>query len=101
MESPPSPLSPTSFPSHHQLQEHLLTRDRRLRLMPALVQDIDYIVERTYHLAPYLGPFWGLPNALATHIGFYTIIGTWRSTHVIFHLVKKAISFAQNDPKRI
>ena len=33
------------------------TRDRRLRLKPALVQDTDYMVEKTYHLAPYLAIF--------------------------------------------
>ena len=32
--------------------------DRRLHLKPALVQDIDYMVEKTYHdIAQYLGPF--------------------------------------------
>ena len=31
------------------------TRDRRLRPKPALVQDTDYMVEKTYQLAPYLG----------------------------------------------
>ena len=41
------------------------TRDRRLRLKPALIQDADYMVEKTYHIAPaYLGIF----NASVTHI---------------------------------
>ena len=39
------------------------TRDRRLRLKPALVQDTDYMVEKTYHI-------WGLFNASVTHICF-------------------------------
>ena len=33
------------------------TRDRQLRLKPALVQDTDYMVEKTYQLAPYVGAF--------------------------------------------
>ena len=33
------------------------TRDRRLCLKPALVQDTDFMVEKTYHIAPYLGAF--------------------------------------------
>ena len=32
------------------------TGDRRLRLKPALVQDTDYMVEKTYSFAPYLEP---------------------------------------------
>ena len=31
--------------------------DRRLRLKPALVQDTDYMVEKIYLIAPYLGAF--------------------------------------------
>ena len=33
----------------------LMTRYRQLRLTPA--KDTDYMVEKTYHLAPYLGAF--------------------------------------------
>ena len=33
------------------------TRDRRHRLKPALVQNTDYMVEKTFHLALYLGAF--------------------------------------------
>ena len=33
----------------------ILTRDRQLRLKPALVQDTDYMVEKTYQLAPCVG----------------------------------------------
>ena len=33
------------------------TREKRLRLKPALVQDTDYVVEKTYHLAQYFGAF--------------------------------------------
>ena len=25
---------------------------------PALIQDTEYMVEKTYHIAPYLGAFW-------------------------------------------
>ena len=35
-----------------------------------IVQDADYVVEKPYHLAPYLGPiYWGLFNASVTNIG--------------------------------
>ena len=37
---------------------------------PVLVQDTSYMVEKTYHIAPYLEHFWGLFNASVTHIGF-------------------------------
>ena len=46
-------LSPTS---HHADLDHEKTRERWLQLESALVQDTDYMVEKTYHLAPYLGP---------------------------------------------
>ena len=45
------------------------TRDRRLRLQPALAQDTDYMVEKTYQLAPYVST-WGLFNALVTNVWF-------------------------------
>ena len=34
-----------------------ITRDGGLHLKPALVQDTDYMVEKTSQLAPYVGPF--------------------------------------------
>ena len=42
------------------LYDHYLnvrTRERRLRLKPALVQDTDYMVEKTDQLAPYVAAF--------------------------------------------
>ena len=33
------------------------TRDTRLGLKPALVQDTDYMFEKTYHIAPLFGRF--------------------------------------------
>ena len=42
------------------------------------------------------GRFWGLFNASVTYIWFkrcfHTIVGTWRSIHVIFHLVKNHLA---------
>ena len=32
------------------------TRDGRFCMKPALIQDTDFMIEKTYHLAPYLGP---------------------------------------------
>ena len=34
-----------------------ITRDRRLRLKPALLRDTDYVVLKTHQLTPYLDPF--------------------------------------------
>ena len=47
------PADPTTPP----VMNRPLTRDRRLRLEPALVQDTDYMVDKTYQLAPYLDVF--------------------------------------------
>ena len=119
------------------------TRNRRLRLKPELVQDTDYMAEKTFHLRTIFGTFWGLFNASVTHIGFkgcfhipkfslkrgsenlqfsmifgpkwglfiavsvqkvfsYTkmFVGMWRSTHVIFYLVKKPLVLLTKRMKR-
>ena len=46
----------------------LYTRDGRLRLKPALVQDTAYIVEKTYQLAPYVGAFWAQIESEGPHM---------------------------------
>ena len=38
----------------HKSIKMYITRDRRLSLKPALVQDTDYMVEKNYQLAPYV-----------------------------------------------
>ena len=52
-------------------------------------------------------PSWGVFNASVTHIGFKRgsqihkmIVWTWRSTLVIFNLVKKTIVLVKNDTQR-
>ena len=71
---------------------------------PALVQDTDYMVEKTYHLAPYFGalgaylmPPWPIQSSTGISI-HQNDRWTWPSTHVIFHLVKKDISIGQATP---
>ena len=46
----------SKYPENQAL-EVVYLRDRRLLQKPPLVQDTDNMVETTYHLAPYLGPF--------------------------------------------
>ena len=47
--------------------------------------------------------FWGLFNASGTQIGFkigsHLAKWTWRSTHIIFNLVKKPLVLVKNNPK--
>ena len=57
------------------------TRDRRLRLKPTLVQDTDYMVEKTYHIAPIFGRLCGSKGVS------------------IFHLVKKPLVLVKMTPK--
>ena len=58
-------------------------------LKPVLRQDTGYMVEKT----PYM----------VQRVFSYTktIVGTWWSTHVIFHLVKKPLVLVKNDPNRL
>ena len=75
-----------------------LTTDRQLRLKPALVQDIHYMIEKTYHIAPLFGRFLGLVNASVTHIWFK------RCFHIRGGNLpsgQKTISFGQKHPKII
>ena len=73
---------------------------------PTLVHDTDYMVEKTYHIAPYLGASgtWVMHQwTLVWNVFSFTktIVGAWRSTHVIFHLVKKPLGLVKNNPERL
>ena len=75
---------------------------------PALIQDTGYMVEKTYlDITPYLGAFGVylmLSNSDMVQKCFHiqkTIVGMWRSTHVIFHLVKKPLVLVKNNPNRL
>ena len=70
----------------------------------ALLQDTNYMVEKIYQLAPYLGHVKHMQCLsyiyMVQKVFLYTkiIVGTWRSTHIIFNLVKKSITFRQKLP---
>ena len=71
----------------------------------ALRQDTGYVVEKTYHdIAPYLellGPILCLSDPYMVQNVFpytKTMVGTWQSTHVIFHLFKKPLVLVQTTP---
>ena len=65
--------------------------------MAPLIQDTGYMVEKTYFdIAPYLQIWF----KRCFHIQ-KTIVGMWRSTHIIFHLVKKPLVLVKNDPNRL
>ena len=62
---------------------------------PAYVHGADHIIEKTYHLAPYFGPFevylsLGNSNGVQKVFSYSKIIiGTGLESHINFNLVKK------------
>ena len=68
---------------------------------PVVVQDTGCIVEKTYLLASYLGTYrsYFMPH-MVQKVFPYTkiIVGKWRLTHVIFHLVKKPLVWVKTTP---
>merc|ERR1712127_12716 len=67
----------------------------------------EYMVEKSYHLSRYLGPLGPIscprdPNRVKNRFPYVKmIVGTWRSTHVIFNLVKKSLFLVKNVTERI
>ena len=65
----------------------------------------DYMVEKTYNLAPYKVPFEPIeclsdPYRVQNMFPHTKIIvGTLRSTHIIFNVVKKTLVLVKNDPQ--
>ena len=70
-----------------------MTRDWRLRLKPAIVQDTDYKIEKTYHTAPYLGAFGAY---MFQNMFPYTITMLERGGQ----LMLSSIIFSQKQPRK-
>ena len=70
----------------------------------ALVQDTEYMVEKKYHISPYLGAFGAylMPHwpIYIQNVFSYTkmIVGTLQSNHIIFHQVKKPFVWSKTTP---
>ena len=73
------------YAKNKERNKDIITRDRLLRLKPVLVQDNDYMVEKTYRYGPSKGPF-GLKFALYyMFFMFFMFFGQKRQKKMVKH----------------
>ena len=83
---------------------YIKTRDRRLRLKPVLVQDTDYMVEKTDQSAPYL---WAvLPIKCLSDPYMVQTVSLYPRWNVVVSSLyilygQKAIVLVKKDPNRL
>ena len=106
----PNPALITARPSSVEVSDviydKITTRDRRLCLKPMLARNKDYMVEKTYQLAPYVGAFGAYlePQLILYGSNGVSIYQDRCNVAVNSHYLpsgQKTISFGQKRPKRL